>query len=94
MGRNSGDFPVLVKEGGEEVCLECVASSCCWHSPCLLRKAENKSEPQLPILLAALYKLLLPNDWELSISGEGTRSLLKKLPVRQRQLAECGGPRE
>lgn len=48
----------------------------------------------MPILLAALYKLLLLDDWELSIRGEGTCSLLKKLHVRQRQLAECGGPRE
>jgi len=39
------------------------------------------SPSKLPILLAALYKLLLLNDWELSISGEGTCSLLKKLHV-------------
>lgn len=64
----------------EEVCLEGVGSSCCFHS-CLWRKPENKSEPKLPILLAVLSKLLLLNDWELSISGEGTCRLLKKLHV-------------
>lgn len=44
-------------------------------------KTENKFKPKLLILLAALYKLLLLNDWELSISGEGTCGLLKKLHV-------------
>ena len=48
---------------------------------CLLRKPENKFRAQVAHPVGCTYKLLLLSDWELSINGEGTNSLLKKLHV-------------